>query len=81
MDFDKAQDIFNEILELCNESQVPRLLEIASTLYQELDYCTETEDFKRHAEELQVVINEIDFDEEEEEYLESIEQLIEKLQE
>lgn len=81
MTFQEAKTIFSELLELCHQTDNPRLIEIASALHQEVERANDLADIIRSAEELQVNLNELDFLPEEEEPVQDMHELIEKLSE
>lgn len=81
MNFDEAQEIFDQIVEICYQIDSPRLHEVLEPIVREVALCDNPYDIAKHAEELQVNLHEIDFLKEEEEDVKEMHLLIEKLSE
>ena len=81
MNLEQAQEIFDQIVEICYQIDSPRLHEVLEPLVREVDICDNHYDIARHAEELQVNLHEIDFLDEEEDMVKEMNLLIEKLSE
>lgn len=81
MNLKQAQEIFDQIIELCYQINSPRLNEFIEPLIREVERAEDQYDVARNAEEIQVHLNEMDFLEEEEELVQEMHNLIEKLSE
>jgi len=81
MDVEKAQELFDEIVDICYELDNPKLKELVDSLYSEVMNSSEISRIRNSMEEIQVFLNENDFMPEEEDSVTSIEQKIEKLSE
>lgn len=81
MNLEQAKEIFDQIIELCYQINSPRLNEIVEPIIREVEYADDQYDVARNAEEIQVNLNEIDFFDEEEEIVQEMHLLIEKLSE
>lgn len=81
MNLEQAKEIFDQIIELCYQINSPRLNEIVEPIIREVEYADDQYDVARNAEEIQVNLNEIDFFDEEEEIVQEMHNLIEKLSE
>ena len=81
MELEKAQDLFEEIVELCYESGNPKIIEIIKDIYSEVTESTNVPKIITSLEELQVAINESDLLEEEVEALNEVQEKIELLSE
>lgn len=81
MNLEEALELFEEIVELCYETENPRIIEIIEDIYSEV---TEARDLTKvilSMEELQVVINGEDLTEDEEDITNEIQEKIEMLSE
>jgi len=81
MTLKQAQDIFDEIVELCYDTKNPRLIKVIAPLVKEVDIADDLADILRSCEELQVFLNEMDIPEEDEDSVQDVNELIEKLSE
>lgn len=81
MNINQAKQLFEEIVELCYETENPRLIELIELIYPEVESTSEISRIQVSLEELQVIINEIDLTGGEEELVLEIEKKIELLSE
>ena len=81
MELEQAQDIFYDIVDLCYETENSKLIELVNQLHQEVELATDLSAIIRSTEELVVIINEMDFLLEEEDQIQDVRELIEKLSE
>lgn len=81
MELEEAKEIFEKIVELCYEMENPRLIEIIESIYSEVDKAEDASDIYTSCQEIQIVINEEDFTEDEEYTISEIEEMIESLSE
>jgi len=81
MELENALDLFEEIVELCYESENPKIIEIIKDIYSEVTESTEVSKIIISLEELQLAIIESDLLEEEEEVLNEVQEKIELLSE
>ncbi len=81
MKLKQARQIFEKIVELCYDSENPRLIEIIESLYNDIEDADSIADIISMCDEIQIAINEEDFSDEEEEVVGEIEELIESLSE
>lgn len=81
MELEEAQELFEEIVELCYETENPRLIEVVESIYSEVSNATEVSKIIISCVELQVAINEEDFTDEEEDAISEIQEMIESLSE
>lgn len=76
-----AREVFERIVELCYDSENPRLIEVIESIYPDVEIADSYSDIYTSCQEIQIVINEEDFTDEEEEVIGEIEELIESLSE
>jgi hypothetical protein len=81
MNIKEAKELFEEIVELCYESENPRLIEVIEEIYPEASKTRSIPKLLTSLEELQVAINEIDILPEEEDCINEIQEKIELLSE
>ena len=82
MNLKEAKELFEEITELCYESENPKIIEIIEDIYSEVSNSRDVSKIISSLEELQVAINEADFEtDEEEELLCEVQEKIELLSE
>jgi hypothetical protein len=81
MDLEEAKEVFEQIVELCYETENPRLIEIIESIYHEVEKADDALDIYTSCQEIQIVINENDFSEDEEDTISEIEEMIESLSE
>ena len=82
MELEEALELFEEIVELCYESENPRIIEVIEDIYSEVTSLKDVTKIIISLEELQVAINEADFEtEDEEEILCEVKEKIELLSE
>jgi len=82
MNLKEAKELFEEITELCYESENPKIIEIIEDIYSEVSESKDMSKIISSLEELQVAINEADFEtDEEEELLCEVQEKIELLSE
>jgi len=81
MELENALDLFEEIVELCYESENLKIIEIIKDIYSEVTESTEVSKIIISLEELQLAIIESDLLEEEEEVLNEVQEKIELLSE
>ncbi|MEK6829760.1 MAG: hypothetical protein AABY15_06590 [Nanoarchaeota archaeon] len=81
MELKEAQEIFNNIVDLCYDSGNPELIEVVESIYPDTEAAEDAEDIIASCEELTIAINRIDILPEEEEFVSEIQELIDKLNE
>jgi hypothetical protein len=81
MELEQAQELFEQIVELCYETENPRLIEVAESIYPEVERADDVTKIVSSCMELIVVINEEDFTEDEQDIVNDIEEMIESLSE
>jgi len=81
MNLKKAKEVFERIVELCYDSENPRLIEVIESIYSDVENADSYSDIYTSCQEIQIAINEEDFSDEEEEMVGEIEELIESLSE
>lgn len=82
MKLKEAKELFEQITELCYESENPRIIEIIEDIYSEVSESRDVAEMISSLEELQVAINEADFEtEDEEDILCEVQEKIELLSE
>jgi len=81
MELDEAKDLFEEIVELCYETENPRIIEVVDDIYSEVQSARDLSKIILTLEELQVVINEQDPTDDEEDIISEIHEKIEMLSE
>ena len=81
MNLEQSKNIFNEIVDLCYETENPQLIEVVSPIVREVYQADDLADVIRSCEELQVFLGELDFLPEEEESVQDVNELIERLSE
>ena len=81
MKIKQAREIFERIVELCYDSENPRLIEVIESIYPDVEIADSHSDIYTSCQEIQIAINEEDFSDEEEEMVGEIEELIESLSE
>jgi len=80
MEVDKAKEIFEEIVELCYQTENQRLIEIIEPIYRDIETTNNLNQIILLAEDFQVNLNEMEFLQEEEE-VKDMHEMIEKLSE
>ncbi len=78
MKLKEAYKLFDEIIELCYQMENQQLIKFIESIATELEEAEETADITTLAEEMQVIMNDIDFLDEEEENSQEIIELIER---
>lgn len=81
MNIEEALELFEEIVELCYQTENPRLLETLEDIYSEASSAKDLSKLILSCAELQIVINEENFTEDEEEVIQEIEEKIELMSE
>ena len=81
MELEEAQELFNKIVDLCYDSGNAKLIEIIESIYPDIEAAEDAADIIASCEELQIVMNEIDFHPDEEEFIAEIQELIDQLNE
>jgi predicted RND superfamily exporter protein len=81
MKLEAAKQLFEEIVDLCYQTENQQLIETVNQLYPEVESAQDILKVISSAEELQVNINEIEILPEEEEDVQEIQEKIEKLSE
>jgi len=81
MTLKEAKQLFEEIVELCYQTGNPHLIETINQIYPEVEDLTELSKIILSAEELQVVINDMDILDDEEDDVQEIQEIIERLSE
>jgi hypothetical protein len=81
MDLENAKQLFEEIVELCYQSQNPRIIEVLEEIYSEVNEAEDLSKMILTLEELQVAINESDILPEEEDSIQEVQEKIELLSE
>lgn len=81
MKIKQAREIFERIVELCYDSENPRLIEVIESIYPDVENADSYSDIYISCQEIQIAINEEDFSDEEQEMVGEIEELIESLSE
>lgn len=80
MNIRKAKQVFEEIVELCYETENPRLIELIEDIYPEVEDTLDMSKLLSSLEEIQILINELDLTEDEE-IIQDIQDKIELLSE
>lgn len=81
MNIEKAKQLFEEIVDICYETQNPQLIEVVENIYPEIQNADGLSQIIYSAEELQINLNEMEFLPEEEEDILEVNKKIEKLSE
>ena len=81
MTLEQAKELFEEIADLCYQTGNPQLIETINQIYPEVEDATELSKVISSSEELQVIINDIDFLPEEEDDVQEMQEIIERLSE
>lgn len=81
MKLNEALELFEEIVELCYETENPKIIEIVEDIYPEVTGARDLSRVILSLEELQVVINHEDLTEDEEDITNEIQEKIEMLSE
>jgi len=81
MNLDEALELFEEIVELCYDTENPRIIEIIEDIYSEVTSAKDLSKVILSLEELQVVINDEDLTEDEQDITDEIQEKIELLSE
>jgi hypothetical protein len=81
MTLKEAKQMFEEIVELCYQTGNQQLIETIVQIYPEVEDATELSRIILSAEELQVVINDMDILDGEEDDVQEIQEIIERLSE
>ncbi len=81
MNLEETLELFDEIVELCYQSENPRLIEVVESIYPDVMKSETYTSVVTFCQELQVVINEEEFLDTEEEIVTEIQEKIEILSE
>ena len=81
MNLKKAKQLFEEIVDICYQTENPKLIEAVEPIYRDVEASQDVSQIIVYAEELQVVMNEMDIDEEKEDDIQDIQEKIEMLSE
>jgi len=81
MNLKKAKQLFEEIVDICYQTENPKLIEAVEPIYRDVEASQDVSQIIVYAEELQVVMNEMDIDEDEEDDIQDIQEKIEMLSE
>lgn len=81
MNVNQAKQLFEEIIDLCYQTENQQLIEIAASIYPEVEDATDVAKVKSSAEELQVNLHEMEFLPEEEGDVQEMHEKIELLSE
>jgi hypothetical protein len=81
MNLEEAKQLFEEIVELCHDTQNQQLIEVVSSIYPEVNAADDLTKVISSAEELQINLNEMEFLPEEEEDVQEMHEKIEKMSE
>jgi hypothetical protein len=81
MTLQKAKQIFEQIVELCYQTENLRLIEVIDSIYSDIDHAEDSDDVAKICIEIQITINEEDFDDYAQEVVDEIQELIEQLSE
>jgi len=81
MKLNTAKQLFEEIVDLCYQTENQQLIETVTNIYPEVEDAQDVSKIISSAEELQVNLNEIEFLPEEEEDVQEMQEKIEKLSE
>lgn len=81
MKLEQAKKLFNEIVEICYQTENPKLIEVVQTIYTDVENTKDVTQIIEYAEEFQICINEIDITPEEEEDVQEMKEKIELLSE
>lgn len=79
MELEEAKEIFEQIVELCYETENPRLIEVIESIYPEVDKAEDASDICTSCQEIQIIINEEYFTEDEQDVIWEIQEKIESL--
>ena len=81
MNLKEAKQLFEEIVELCYQTENQQLIETIEQIYPEVEEATAVFKVISSAEELQVIINDLEILPEEEDDIQELQEIIEKLSE
>lgn len=81
MKLKQALELFERVVELCYDSENPRLIEVAESIYNDAIQAEDINDIIESCSEIQIVINEEDFLDSEQDYVNEIQEIIESLSE
>lgn len=81
MTLKKAKQIFEQIVELCYQTENLRLIEVIDSIYSDINHTEDSDDVAKICIEIQITINEEDFDDYAQEVVDEIQELIEQLSE
>jgi hypothetical protein len=81
MTLEQARELFEEIAEICYQTENQQLIDTVNQIYPEIEEAESVSKIVLSVEELQVVINVINFLDEEEDDVQEIQEIIEKLSE
>ena len=81
MNIEAAKQIFEEIVDICYQTENQQLIETVNQIYQDVQNSSEISHIIASAEELQITLNETDFLPEEEDDIQEMHKKIEKLSE
>jgi len=81
MKIEKAKKLFNEIVDICYQTENQRLIEAIAPIYSDVENAKDVAQIIDYAEELQICLNEIDILPEEEDDVQEMHEKIEMLSE
>lgn len=81
MNLEKAQTLFEEIVELCYQSGNPRIIEVLEDIYPEVTQATDVSRVIHNLDELQLAIMESDLLPEEQDAIQDVQEKIEMMSE
>jgi predicted RND superfamily exporter protein len=81
MNLNEAKQLFEEIVDLCHDTQNQQLIEVVANIYPEVESADDISRVISSAEELQINLNEMEFLPEEEEDVQEMHEKIEKMSE
>ena len=81
MNVNKAKQLFEEIVDICYQTQNQQLIETVNQIYPEVEDAKDISEIIYSAEELQVNLNEMEFLPEEEDDVQDMHDKIEKMSE
>lgn len=81
MNLKQAKELFEEIVDICYQTDNPKLIEAIAPLYIDVENAKDVSQIINYAEELQVFLNEMDILPEEEEDIQDVQEKIEMLSE
>jgi hypothetical protein len=81
MNLEAAKQLFEEIVDLCHDTNNQQLIEVVSSIYPDVEQADDLTKVISSAEELQINLNEMEFLPEEEEDVQEMHEKIEKMSE